>query len=323
MKPNPPVPQPQTPIKKPPSKLLFPLALLSWLLTDILGLKFSRNHKTYYQYNRGIGTSLFATICTILASQTYNPISPVDGYQDNVVAMSMVLWPGWLWGMVGYALLEGAEGRRECVWLVMGPLCVVLLGRAALGRMLGGKVEWRVEIGLIWMGIVMGHFLGQSDLGHGIEEFISGVLGPTITSIPRVLVLLGGVATMFLSLARITHSHSLAIKEPEMVKKIPQEAIIPFRFPPFWGVSGSLYVTTWTIGLALCVGSLEYAQARAILGSMSIAIILPMAFLPPFSGRIWGWRYEEFMRGLLVLHIGTVSLVCLYHVLVEGIVGSV
>ncbi|USW49396.1 hypothetical protein Slin15195_G027150 [Septoria linicola] len=215
-------------------------------------------------------------------------------------AASLIIWLGALWAMVLFHLFSSAEGQAACMLLIVSPALAVLLGLPVFAQRhtLGRKADshWRVAAGLSWVGILAGHTLSRSCTGDLIDNFVSGLnLFPKLTGTT-------GTTIMLLSMARIVRGQSRAAKDLHATETIPTDSVGPFEYPPQWVDLEPRFVVTWTIGLALCVSTIKNPWGRAALVSTSAAIVLTMAFLPPFSGKIWK-SYEGHMQLLFMLHI--------------------
>lgn len=271
----------------------FWLAVAGWLCCNFCGYRYGGR-----EYNDGIGSTLFASICTMAVSWTTPDELPTTDWGYKAIAFSMVIWPGCIWGMALFHLLSRAKDQAACLWLILSPLLAMLLGMPVLRRasILRTKPDfsWRIAAGLSWIGIVIGHILSKSSVGHTIEHHISGLFGPLATS--KALTTSFCAAIMFFSMARMVQSHSRTVQVLQLSKRIPVDTIIPFSFPPLWGVSGPWHAIAWTVALALCVWSLADPQARALLGSTSIAAALdgvPPSFCRSNRGTILRCLYAS------------------------------
>ena len=288
--------------------LKFALAGFSSLACYACGLRYDEN------FNSGIGAMLFTSITT--SHFDNQDIGPIDSQTDYIVhALALVLWPGFQWGVSLYWLLEAAESRVESVWMITSPLLIVSLGvpilananRHILGR--GPLSTWRIVTGLSWIGILVGYILSTGSLGGTIDNVLSD-LAPF-----RPLTAIMGAWIMFSSVERLAQDHMQAAKDLQSsAKSIPTDTLIPGSFPPFWGLQGPVCLMTWTVGLALCVSAVENSWIWAGLMSMSVAIVLTIGYLPPFSGKIFRTGYNGYVHMLCILYACIVLFSLLYIV---------
>lgn len=262
------------------------------------------------RFNSGICTMLFTSI--VVSSSDDQPLGPPDDHISYIIcAIPQIIAPGWLWGLSLYCLFEAAESRAECVWMIISSLLIIPLGLPILAninrRKLNPVSTPRIVAGLSWVAISTGSLFSKSRLGLTLDDYVFGLLG----ACPRLTATIGG-AIMFVSVARLAQSHSQTASELASSKRLPTDTLIPMSFPPFWGLQGQTCLITWTAGLALCVGAIEDSWVRALLVSMSVAVVLTIGYLPPFSGRIFRRVFDDYVRLLCILHTCIVAFSCLY-----------
>lgn len=287
----------------------FLLAVAAWIAYDVVGGKYDARH------HRGIGPVVFASICTWIAS--HEPLGlPEDDVGHKIIVLSLILWPGWLWGMAMYPLFSATQERSECLWIMASSSLVVWLGLCILVRCLPVREplqKWRCATTLGSVGLVTGHLLSKSNVGGTI----SNQLGSALSSLPSssAIQLLVGLATMVFSAARIRQDHSNAAKNILSKSSVPRDFIALKSLPPFWGVQGPLHILSWITGLALCASIVDNAQARAILVSTSIAMFMMLASIPPFLGKRGLLSLDGYTRLLANFHIAPASIICCHSIL--------
>lgn len=282
----------------------FLLAVAGWVSYDVLGGMYDQEH------HRGIGPVIFASICTWIAS--HDPLGlPEDDIGHKIIALSLILWPGWIWSMAAYALFSDTQERSECIWIMTLSSLMVWLGLPVLAQCMPTRDalhQWRFATALGSMGVVTGHVLSKSNVGGTVSHRLDSALS-CLSSSPAIQ-MLAGTATMMFSAFRMRQHHLYAAKIFLSRGSGPKNSIAPNSFPPFWGVRGPLHILSWIIGLALCASVVDSSQIRATLVSVSIAIFMILASIPPFLGKRGPLSFEGYTRLLAVLHVAPASIIC-------------
>ena len=289
----------------------FLLAVAGWVSYDVLGGMYDPEH------HRGIGPVIFASICTWIASHD-PPGLPEDDIGHEIIALSLILWPGWIWSMASYALFSDTQEKSECIWIMTLSSLVVWLGLPMLAQCMptrDASHQWRFATALGSMGVVTAHVLSKSNVGATVSNRLDSALSCLSSS--SATQMLAGLATMMFSAFRMRQHCLNAAKTLLSGGGVPKNAIAPNSFPPFWGVRGPLHILSWITGLALCASVVDKPQTRALLISASIAMLIILASIPPFLGKRGPLSFEGYMRLLAVFHIAPAAIIYCHSVFVH------